>query len=126
MGGNEWIDTIIGIDWMTGLIKTTVFGVEVNTQKIPYDDRGLALIGSAVSSALSQGLPSADYSGLFTEKLVDKDGVVIGGYIVSIVKASTISANDKNSRILPSGAVTFIAYLSGAINSVAISGVVTV
>jgi hypothetical protein len=124
VASGEWIDTIIGIDWMTGLIQTNVFAVEVNNPKVPYDDRGISAIGEAVGLALSQGLPSGNYPGLFTPMMRDKDGNIIGGYVITLPKASAVTANDKNLRVLNN--VQFTAFLSGAIHSMVISGVVTV
>jgi len=56
--------------------------------------------------------------------LKDEDGFTVGGYEVVAPKASAIAANDKNLRTLT--AVTFTAFLAGAIHATTINGTVTV
>lgn len=120
VASGEWIDTIIGIDWQTSLIKTNVFSLFTNTLKVPYDDKGIAAVGQAVSQSLDQGI----FSGLYTPITRDKDGNITGGYVITLPKAASVSAADKNNRVLNN--VNFTAYLAGAIHSTVINGTVTV
>jgi hypothetical protein len=116
----EWIDTIIGIDWITMNIQTNVFSSLKNAPKVPFDDTGITMICNGISAALDAGISS----GLLTKMLRDINGNIIGGYVITPPAASTISANSKNSRTLPG--IPFTAYLAGAIHSVTINGIVTV
>jgi Protein of unknown function (DUF3383) len=119
----EWLDTIVGIDWMSGLIQSGIITLKVNG-KVPYDDRGISAEGEAVERALAQGLPNGNYRGLFTPIAQDMSGNYIGGYYVILPKASSISANDKNLRTLNN--VQAIAFLSGAILFTQVNFYVTV
>ena len=116
----EWIDTIIGIDWQTALIQTYVFALLVRMPKVPYDDSGITAVVGEMNKALEAGINS----GLYTKHLKDEDGFTVGGYEVVAPKASAIAANDKNLRTLT--AVTFTAFLAGAIHATTINGTVTV
>ncbi len=60
MAGDEYIDIIRGIDWLTARIKERIFTRLVNAAKIPYTNAGIAVIETAVREqldiALDQGL----------------------------------------------------------------------
>jgi len=116
----EWIDTIIGIDWITMNIQTNVFSSLKNAPKVPYDDTGIITVCNGIAAALD----AAVSSGLLTKIQRDINGNVVGGYVITPPKAIDISANTKNSRNLPG--IPFTAYLAGAIHSVVINGIVTV
>lgn len=123
VGEGEWIDTIIFCDWIRSLIETNVFSALVNAKKVPFDDVGISVIGSQIEAALEAGVSS----GGFTRHLRDADGNVIGGFVVTLPKASEISDNDKNNRTISStNPIEFIGYLSGAIHAVTIQGKVRV
>lgn len=123
VGEGEWIDVIIFCDWQVSLIQNNVALALLTSKKVPFDDVGLGVIGSAVSAGLEAGISSGGY----TAMQVDEDGNTIGGYILSVPKASEISASDKNAREISSDTpITFIGFLSGAIHSVTIQGKVTV
>lgn len=123
VGEGEWIDVIIFCDWQVSLIQNNVALALLTSKKVPFDDVGLGVIGSAVSAGLEAGISSGGY----TAMQVDEDGNTIGGYILSVPKASEISASDKNARKISSDTpITFIGFLSGAIHSVTIQGKVTV
>lgn len=54
---NEYIDTIIGIDWLRVKIQTNVFStLAARSEKLPFNNDGIAIIGQSVSSALEEGL----------------------------------------------------------------------
>lgn len=123
VGEGEWIDVIIFCDWQVSLIQNNVALALLTSKKVPFDDVGLGVIGSAVSAGLEAGISSGGY----TAMQVDEDGNTIGGYILSVPKASEINASDKNARKISSDTpITFIGFLSGAIHSVTIQGKVTV
>lgn len=106
----SYIDLLRGTDLLTARIQEAVFELLATADKIPYTDSGFALVANAVYSVLLANTK--------TDLLVRDD--FLG---VSYPKLSEISAADKAARHLPD--VKFKAHLSGAVNTVAIEGVLT-
>ena len=53
----QFIDTVIGIDWLRGAIQTNVFNVlYTSTTKISQTDQGMTSISSGIEAACSQGV----------------------------------------------------------------------
>lgn len=44
VASGEWIDIIIGTDWLEARLRESVYSALVNNRKIPYDDTGIAMI----------------------------------------------------------------------------------
>lgn len=106
MASGEYIDVIIGIDYLTARIGETVYGRIINSEKIPFTNAGILVITEAVSSVLNAAIPDI---------LADTPAPVVTAPL-----ASQVSANDKANRTLTG--VKFKAYLSGAIHKVVING----
>ncbi len=106
----EYIDVIIGIDWLQARMTERVFGRLVNLPKIPFTDPGIAVIEAEIKAqlkdAVSAGLLAATPAPTVTVPL-----------------AKDISSEDKAARQL--NGITFLGYLAGAIHSTTIQGVVT-
>lgn len=107
----EWIDTIVGVDWLQARITERIFGRLVNLPKVPFTDGGIAVIEAEIKAQLTEGVNN----GFLT---ADPAPVVV------VPKARDVSANDKNNRELHG--VTFVAHLAGAIHYTEIHGTVTV
>lgn len=111
MASGEYIDIIIGIDWLTSQIKTNVYSGLVRIPKIPYTNGGLVTIKGyimqALSLAVARGVLSSDVKPTVTMPLL-----------------ANISDNDKAARTLSD--VKFTGVLAGAINAVSIQGYITV
>lgn len=114
----EWLDIIIGLDWLVSLIQTNVMTVFVNNNKLPYDERGLAAVSGAIAQAMESGISSS----LLTKMQKTVSGVVTGGYIISMPAISSISSTDKANRVLNNVSVT--GFLAGAIHATTINVVV--
>ena len=115
--GGEWIDTVRGRDWLENYIQTEMTALMINTDgKIPYTDRGIALLYSRLQSCLNEGV----YRGLIAEDTENDAGDVIKGYGINVRWANEISANTKASRVYDG--LSFWAKLSGAIHVVKITG----
>lgn len=115
--GGEWIDTVRGRDWLENYIQTEITALMINTDgKIPYTDRGIALLYSRLQSCLNEGV----YRGLIAEDTENNAGDVIKGYGIDVRWANEISANTKASRVYDG--LSFWAKLSGAIHVVKITG----
>ena len=119
VSAGEWIDVIRFRDWLAEEIKVNVLHVLVNNEKVPYTDPGIAIIEGAIRQSLRQG----QINGGIAPVEYDENGDKNLGYTVSVPLASTISPNQKATRILEN--VTFTARLSGAIHVVEIRGSLT-
>ena len=104
----EWIDIIIGIDWIQARIEEECFGALVNVEKIPFTDTGIGVVVGIVSAVLNEAY---------------KKGIVKDDYTVSAPLASEVSDTDKAARLLPD--VTFSANMQGAIHFMEIRGTVS-
>lgn len=112
----EWIDVIRFRDWQKNHIQQTVFALFMDNAKVPYTDRGIALVHNAVLSALKAGVSN----GGIIDSVEDTEGNVSPGYTVTVPKAREISAEMRQKRKLPG--VGLSAHLTNAIHVTEISG----
>lgn len=119
VAAGEWIDIIRFRDWLEEEIKTNVFNLLINRDKVPYTDAGIASIESRIREALELG----QSRGGIAPTEYDEDGNQNLGYTISVPLAANISANTKANRELTD--VTFTARLAGAIHVVDITGSLT-
>lgn len=119
VAAGEWIDIIRFRDWLEEEIKTNVFNLLINRDKVPYTDAGIAAIESRIREALELG----QSRGGIAPTEYDEDGNQNLGYTISVPLAANISANTKANRELTD--VTFTARLAGAIHVVNITGSLT-
>ncbi|WP_301860190.1 DUF3383 family protein [uncultured Megasphaera sp.] len=119
VAAGEWIDVIRFRDWLAEEIKVNVMNLLVNRDKVPYTDAGIAAIEGQVRAALTLG----QQRGGIAPTEYTEDGQTNLGFTVSVPLASSISANQKASRILND--VKFTARLAGAIHVVNITGNLT-
>lgn len=111
----EFVDIIVGTYWLFARLQETVLGTLYNAAnsggKIPYTDAGAAIIRGNVLSVLGTGIDNqflaADPSPTCT-----------------VPKVATVAPATRAARQLPD--VNFSATLAGAINTVVISGVLSV
>lgn len=107
MASGEWTDTMRGVDWLQARIEEGIFQQLVLADKIPFTDKGIAII----EAILRERLENAKKVGL------------VESYTVTVPKAADVSFEDKAARTLPD--VEFTAVLQGAIHKVVVQGVVT-
>lgn len=50
--GDEWVDVVMGIDFMTSLIQERLFNLQLNSPAIPYTETGADALAGAVRGAL--------------------------------------------------------------------------
>lgn len=117
--GGEWIDVIRFRDWLKNKVQSNVFAAQVENTKLPYTDKGIGVIKSAIISALDEGVAV----GGIPETEFDSNGQPVYGYTVSVPLASEIPADKKQSRVL--SGITFSARIAGAIHVTEISGTLT-
>jgi len=106
----EFIDIMIGIDWLEARLMETVYGALVNERKIAYDDSGIQAVGGLVRSVLDE----AGRKGILQSDTI----------VLTLPKYAEIPQADRIARHLPD--ITFTALLQGAIHTVAINGTVSV
>lgn len=101
-----YTDIVVGRDWLYNLIQTRCIEAMRAAPKIPYDERGAAILRGVVRGAL---LEAAD------AELVDRDSIV-----VNVPTAASQSSANRAARNFPG--ITFSARLTGAVHSIAITG----
>ena len=106
----EYIDVTIFLDWLSANIQTGVIAVETDplNLKIPYDNRGIAMLQSPISTVLRQGQ--------------DNNGIV-PGWKVFAPDANAVPPIDRRNRVLNN--IGFTAQLAGAINKINVQGYVS-
>ncbi len=110
VSSNEWLDIVIGLDWLKARLQERIYSRLVGLKKIPYTELGVSLIVAEIRAQLLE----AANAGLLVQ----------GSEVVSFPLVSAISPTDKANRLLPNG--TFSATLQGAIHAVTINGSVSV
>ncbi len=103
----EWIDTTVGVDWLTDQLNTGAVALLSGADKIPFTDAGADLWRAMISGCLERGIK--------------------GGFLASSPKPTVtiplvadVSPTDKTARNLPD--VEFSATLAGAIHKATIVG----
>jgi hypothetical protein len=119
VAAGEWIDVIRFRDWLQEEITVNVFNALINSDKIPYTDEGIAIIEAQIRQALELGTRRGGIAPIE----YDEDGNENLGYTISVPLSSSISANQKATRVLQD--VSFTARLAGAIHVVEIVGSLT-
>lgn len=106
----EWIDTMIGVDWLYARIQEQVFYRFATKKKIPMTQAGTVIIESEIRSVLSQG----ETNGLIADS---------PKYTVTSPNVLAIPENVRGSRVM--GDFKFSARLQGAVHKAIIRGVVS-
>lgn len=110
VASGEWIDIIIGTDWVEARIREEVYGAFVNNRKVPYNDVGIGMIKGLVKGVLFR----AAGMGILQEDSIE----------VTAPKFADIPQVDKIARKLPN--VKFRALYQGAIQKTEINGTISV
>lgn len=110
VASGEYIDIIIGTDWIEARLREAVYSALVNNRKIPYDDTGIAMIEGLVKGVLNEAA---------SKGILQADSIA-----VIVPKYADIPQADKLARKLPD--VKFSALYQGAIHSVTINGTISV
>lgn len=112
----EWLDVIIGTDWLQSSLQTRVVGAiqaaSNSGSKIPYTDKGVQIIVGLVLAQLKQA-SSAAYNLLVPDSSV-----------VTAPATSDVDPADKQDRNLPD--INFTSEYAGAIRSTKINGTISV
>jgi hypothetical protein len=103
----EFLDTVIGIDWLKDAIQTALFTLLVQNLKIGYDDDGVQTCVNVIKGVLKLGIQN----GL----LAKSPKPVVTAPLVADVAAANVA-----QRNLPN--VAFSATLDGAIQGLTVTG----
>ena len=110
VASGEWIDVVIGIDWLKARLQEAAYSAFVQNRKVAFDDGGITAMAGIVQSILEE----AGRKGI-----LQSDSIVL-----TVPRYKDISAADKGTRNLSN--VKFTAKLKGAIHLLAINGTVSV
>lgn len=113
--GGPFIDIIRCQDWVKSRIAENVFRLLAVSPKVPYDDRGIAMVLAEVQGVMQQAT---------AQGIIARDADGNGMWSVTAPKRSEIAANNIANRVLPD--VKFEFTLAGAIHSVTVRGVISV
>lgn len=112
MASGEFIDIIVGTDFLQARIQENVFGLLVTEDKVPFTDGGIQAIGLQVEQILELGV---------------KRQILVGGEDgpkVTLPKRSETQAADRANRFLRD--VKFSGFYAGAVHKVQIDGTLSI
>lgn len=112
VASGEYIDVIRGSDWLKSRIQERVLLELSNLDKIPYTNKGVAIIKNLIRGVINKG---ADNGFIAT----DAENNAIATITAPLVE--DVSVTKKADRILPD--IKFTATLASAVNRVEIEGV---
>lgn len=107
----QYFDVLRFIDWLQSEIQIRILTALVNLQKIPYTDKGVAVLTGIIKGALDDGIKAG---GLASTPAP----------VVFAPAVADVDVGNRGNRILPN--VTFQATLAGAIHVIQIVGTVSV
>lgn len=120
----EYIDIIRGADWLQARIEEAIYQQLVNLPKIPFTNKGIAIIENILRAQLENAIRVGFLSGDPLDPNSNDENRKTKPYIISAPLSSEVSSSDKANRSYTG--VTFEAKAAGAIHTVTIAGVVTV
>jgi hypothetical protein len=103
VSSGEWIDNIVGEDWLVFNLQSALFSVLKNNRKVPMTDKGVSLLLAACHSVLDRGV----VNGLISAETP---------YTVSAPSVTTLTQQQKIGRQAP--LISIDCTLAGAVNSV--------
>lgn len=122
--GGEYIDVIQARDYIEARLGEELFGLQVRSGKIPYDNTGFARIEAVIRSVLNE----CGNRGIIARAVDDADrlksdnGVYM--YKVTVPARSSIPTNDRAARKLTG--IKFTLTIAGAVHNIDIDGYIEV
>lgn len=110
VAGGEWTDIIRGTDWLKVRMQERIFTALANNPKIPYTNKGIAVIEAMIRAQLEQGVSV----GLIADDTA---------HTVTVPDITETDPTDRQQRILRD--VNFVARLAGAIHFIEVRGTVS-
>jgi len=121
VGDGEYIDTQRGADWLKARMQERLYVLQLNNEKLPFTDGGIAQIVSEVRAQLGEGVSQ----GYLSPDPFDADAGILQPFTVTYPRAFDVPANDKAARELGGGGIVFQAKLAGAIHKIVIQGTIS-
>ncbi|RJW41949.1 DUF3383 family protein [Anaerobutyricum hallii] len=112
----EFIDSVIGGDWLAKEIRGRIYDVFMDNPIIPYGDNGFTQSGAAVLDAMNAAVDN----GIIAINQETNEGV----YSVSIPKWEESTEEQRRKRIMPD--IAWEAQLTGAVHSAKVKGTLSV
>lgn len=106
----DFIDVQRGLDWLENDMQVAVFNALATSNKVPYDDSGVAVIENEVRASLDRAVQRS---------ILRFDPAPV----VTVPTVASVATVDRAARLLPD--VKWSAQLAGAIHKINISGVVS-
>lgn len=107
VASGEFLDVIIGCDWIDVNMQADVFQVFRDNPKVPYSNAGIATLESAVSNRL---------------RLATVNGILTEDRPYSVTTPPVADQDPANKTARKIGGMKFVGYLAGAIHAVEIDG----
>lgn len=111
MASGEFIDVIVGADWLEARLEERIYSRLVGNDKLPYTDAGITVIETEIRAQLQEAV-AAGYLAEYPAP------------VVVVPKVANISSANKLARLLTG--ITFQGTLAGAIHKTTINGSVVV
>lgn len=108
MAEGEWIDVIVGIDWIEARAEENIFALLVTVPKVPFTNAGIDQIVNPLRQILTQSV----------------DRGILTDFEITTPLSSSFTPAQKQSRILTG--IEFTGTLSGAVHATTIYGKVSV
>lgn len=108
----EWIDAILGGDWITRTMRDKLYDIFMSNPNIPYTDAGFTLVAAGVFETLDE---ATEYA-IIAENPESGAGI----YSVTVPKRSEATEEQAAARRMPD--IVWEAQLGGAVHGVKIKG----
>jgi len=113
---SEWVDIMVGRDWLTARMQEDIYSALVASNKIPYSDDGIMVIVNQIIARLNIAMGTQFL-------LFDSELDTNLGFYLKYPKRSEVTAAQRTARLLSD--IKWKASLAGAIHNVIISGTVS-
>lgn len=112
----EFIDSVMGGDWLAKEIRGRVYDVFMDNPLIPYTDAGFTQVGAAVIDAMNAAVDN--------DIIAEDQETGSGSYTVSIPRWEDSTDDQRRNRVMPD--ITWEAQLTGAVHSAKVKGTLSV
>lgn len=120
----EFIDIIIGQDWVEDQLNIGLLGLFLKNDKIPMDDVGIAQVEGVIRDVLKRAGDNKIIAQAVSEADLLKSDDKLYIYQVTVPLRSEISVNDRANRNLTG--IKFVYTTAGAIHKTTITGLIEV
>jgi hypothetical protein len=104
MASSEWIDVIVGRDWIQATVQADILATLASVPKVPFTDQGISVISSVLRADLQKAVNAS----------------VLESFTIVEPKAASFTILQKEARILTG--LSFTGVLAGALHKIVING----